>query len=80
MLNVFLPWLVASVIAIALSSAYLLDGPDDTEAAQDVSDDYAQAVADGGKAKCNALGRDPLWTKEGDLVCRERVKVAGGVK
>lgn len=56
----------------------LLDGPDDTETAQAVADDYAQAVADGGKAKCAALGRDPFWTKDGDLVCRERAHVAGG--
>lgn len=55
----------------------LMDGPSDIEAAQSVADDYAQAVADGGKEKCNALGRDPLWTKGGDLVCRERAHVDG---
>jgi hypothetical protein len=56
----------------------LMDGPDDIAAAQAVADDYAQATRDGGKAKCAALGRDPLWTKDGDLVCRERMHVAGG--
>lgn len=68
----------ASISLLILGT--LMDGPSDIEAAQAVADDYAQAIRDGGKAKCNALGRDPLWTKDGDLVCRERVRVAGGDK
>jgi hypothetical protein len=63
---------VALLFAIALSTAYLLDGPSDIQAAQDVADDaaYAAALADGGKATCAALGRDPSWTADGDLICR----------
>lgn len=64
----------ASVIALALllSASYLLDGPSDTQAAQDVADEaaYAAAQADGGASKCAALGRTPIWTEGGDLVCR----------
>jgi hypothetical protein len=55
----------------------IIDGPSDAEAERDVASDYAQAVTDGGKAKCAALGREPLWTKNGDLVCRERVRAGG---
>ncbi|QJC56109.1 hypothetical protein HC248_01395 [Polaromonas vacuolata] len=63
---------LALLFAIALSTAYLLDGPNDIQAAQDIADDaaYAVALADGGKATCAALGRDPSWTVDGDLVCR----------
>ena len=65
--------LTAALAAIALSiGGALLDGPSDTEAAQDVADEaeYAAALADGGKAQCAALGRTPKWTPEGDLVCQ----------
>ena len=61
---------VGLVTILLLIAMALMDGPDDIQAAQDSADDYAQAVADGGRAKCAALGRVPLWTKEGDLVCR----------
>lgn len=61
----------ASLAAVALLVAgALMDGPSDIQAAQDAADDYAQAVADGGRAKCAELGRVPRWTPEGDLVCR----------
>ena len=67
-----------SLVAIALLiTGALMDGPSETQAAQDVAAeaDYAAALADGGRAKCAALGRDPIWTKEGDLVCRVPVPV-----
>lgn len=72
-------WLSSAALALAIAAVpALMDGPDDTTTAQTVADDYDQAIKDGGKAKCAALGRDPLWTKSGDLVCRERGHVAGG--
>jgi hypothetical protein len=60
-----------AVIALLILAA-LMDGPSETQAAQDVADEavYAAAVADGGAAQCAALGRTPLWTAEGHLVCR----------
>lgn len=63
---------MAIALALALSSSYLLDGPSETEAAQAVAEEaeYAEAVADGGAAKCSALGRTPVWTPNGDLICR----------
>ena len=68
------PWnvLLALVLTIILSSSYLLDGPNETQAAQDVANEvsYAAAQADGGTAHCAALGRVPQWTPEGDLICR----------
>ena len=80
-MNPITKWCAICATAIGLLIlGTLMNGPDDTETAQTVADDYAQAIKDGGKAKCSALGRDPLWTKDGDLVCRERerVHVAGG--
>jgi hypothetical protein len=69
--NAVTRFLLVSLAAIVLFiCCALLPGPDESEAAQDVADDYAQAVRDGGVAKCAALGRVPLWTKSGDLVCR----------
>ena len=68
-----------TTITLLIAGA-LMDGPTDIEAAQDVDEDYAQAVADGGNTKCAALGRVPLWTNAGDLVCRLPAghQVAGG--
>ena len=34
-------WALAAIISLALSSAYLLDGPDDIATAQAVADDLA---------------------------------------
>ena len=67
-----LNWLAALALALVLGASYLLDGPSDTQAAQDVADEaeYAAALADGGAAKCATFGRSPHWTPEGDLVCR----------
>ncbi|MBH2008065.1 MAG: hypothetical protein I8H71_00290 [Xanthomonadaceae bacterium] len=60
-----------AAIALLIISA-LMDGPSELEAAQDVADEaaYAAAVADGGASKCAALGRKPVWTAEGHLICR----------
>ena len=65
-------WALAAGIALLLSVSYLLDSPSETQAAQDVADEaaYAAAVADGGAAQCAASGRVPLWTPNGDLICR----------
>lgn len=65
--------LAASVMAIACA---LLGGPDEIQAAQDVADEaeYAAALADGGAAKCAALGRTPIWTPDGHLICRAAAK------
>ena len=60
---------LAILAAFTVASAYLLDGPDDIASAQDIAD-YSAALADGGKAHCAALGRVPVWTHAGDLVCR----------
>ena len=38
-------WLTALLIALLLSSSWLLDGPSDLEAAQAVADDKADAIA-----------------------------------
>ena len=63
----------AGLAAIALLIAgALMDGPSETQAAQDVADEaeYAAAQADGGRAQCAALGRTPKWTPDGNLICR----------
>ena len=36
-------WAMAALVALLLSTSYLLDGPTDTEAAQAVADDLAEA-------------------------------------
>lgn len=63
---------IAIALVLALSWACLVQGPSETEAAQAVADEaaYAAAQADGGRAQCAALGRTPIWTEGGDLVCR----------
>ena len=74
---------VSLAAIVLLIAGALMDGPDDIQAAQAVADeaDYAAALADGGHAKCAALGRVPTWTKEGDLVCRaDKAVVAAGVQ
>lgn len=38
-------WLAATLIALAMSCAWMLDGPGDIEAAQDVAEDVADAQA-----------------------------------
>ncbi|CAM3349755.1 hypothetical protein [Polaromonas hydrogenivorans] len=65
--------LAAIVLAIACA---LMDGPSETQAAQDVADEaeYAAALADGGAAKCAALARTPIWTPDGNLICRAAAK------
>jgi hypothetical protein len=72
-----LNWLAALAIALVLAASALLDGPSDTQAAQDVADeaDYAAALADSGAAKCARFGRHPHWTSQGDLVCRVPARV-----
>ena len=66
---------VALAAIILLIFGALMDGPSETQAAQDVADEAAQArytaaLADGGQAQCAALGRTPVWTGEGHLICR----------
>ena len=69
---------VTKFAAVALTAIALLilcalmDGPNELQAAQDVADEaaYAAALADGGASKCAALGRGPVWTAEGHLICR----------
>ena len=77
-------WAVALLLTIVVGASYLLDGPSDAQAAQDVADEaeYAAALADGGRAKCAALGRTPLWTADGDLICRRppAVLAQGGAR
>ena len=60
-----------AAIALLITGA-LMDGPSELQAAQDVADEaaYAAALADGGASKCAALGRTPVWTQGGDLICR----------
>ena len=66
---------VLAVIVMVIASA-MMNGPTELQAAQDVADDaaYAQALADGGAGKCAALGRNPVWTPEGHLICRLRLR------
>lgn len=58
----------------------LMDGPDDIKTAQAVAEEaeYAAAQADGGRAHCARYGRTPVWTKQGDLICR--VPAAGSTQ
>jgi hypothetical protein len=62
---------VLAAIVLLIAGA-LMNGPDELQAAQDIADEaaYAAAQADGGRAHCAAIGRTPLWTEGGDLVCR----------
>ena len=62
--------ITSTVVMSLLISMALMDGPDDLQAERDAAADYALAVADGGRAKCAELGRVPLWTRDGDLICR----------
>ena len=39
-----LNWLAATIIALLLASAHLLDGPSDIDAAQDVASDVQDAI------------------------------------
>ena len=74
-------WCLAGAIAIILSASYLLDtGPDDIKTAQAVAEEaeYAAAQADGGVAHCARYGRTPVWTEQGDLICR--VPAASGLQ
>lgn len=63
---------VALAAIVLMIASALMDGPSETQAAQDVADEaaYAAALADGGASKCAALGRTPVWTREGHLICR----------
>ncbi|ABM37578.1 hypothetical protein [Polaromonas naphthalenivorans] len=69
-------WSLVCALAIIMASSWLIDGPSETQAAQDVADEaeYAAAQADGGAAKCAALGRTPIWTPDGNLICRAAAK------
>ncbi|MDH6185510.1 hypothetical protein [Polaromonas sp. CG_23.6] len=72
-MNPVTKFMAVALVAIALLIiGALMDGPGELQAAQDVADDaaYAAALADGGASKCAALGRTPVWTGEGHLVCR----------
>lgn len=40
-----LNWLLATIIALLMASAHLLDGPGDIDAMQDVAADVADAIA-----------------------------------
>ena len=64
--------LAALAVITLLIAGALMDGPSELQAAQDVADEaaYAAAHADGGAAKCAALDRQPIWTAEGNLICR----------
>lgn len=67
--------IAALAIIVLLIAGALMDAPTDHQAAQDVADavneaEYAAAVADGGASKCAALGRRPVWTADGHLICR----------
>lgn len=75
--NAITRYAIAAVLCVLVGASYLLDGPDDTQAAQDVAAEaeYAAALADGGRAKCGQLGRTPVWTPDGDLICRARGEV-----
>ena len=66
---------MSAAIALCITGA-LMDGPSETQAAQDVAD-YSAALSDGGVSLCKEFHRVPVWTKSGDLVCREAVQVAG---
>lgn len=71
-------------IALILSSAYLLDGPDDTQAAQDSYDAQAEmrAAAPGSLRReiaaqhlCNEArgpNSEPRWLADGSLACTTR--------
>ncbi len=61
---------IALATICLLIAGALMDHPDDLQAEQDAATDYALAVADGGRAKCAELGRAPMWTRDGDLICR----------
>lgn len=79
---------VTKFAAVTLAAIFLvvasacMEGPSDTQAAQDVADEaaYAAAVADGGQAQCRALGRVPALMPDGEPVCRTSrvVLVASG--
>ncbi|NQW92671.1 MAG: hypothetical protein HQ446_01295 [Polaromonas sp.] len=72
-MNPVTKFMAAALAAIVLLiTGTLMDGPSETQAAQDVADEaqYAAALADGGAAKCAALGRTPKWTEDGNLICR----------
>lgn len=72
-MNPVTKFMAAALTAIVLAiAAALMDGPSETHSAQDIADEaaYAAAQADGGTAKCAALGRIPKWTADGDLICR----------
>ena len=62
--------MAAGLLAIvALIAGALMDGPSETQAAQDVAD-YSAALADGGVSMCKEFDRVPVWTKAGNLVFR----------
>lgn len=67
-----LTFLGVTAIALLLAAGHLIDGPSELQAAQDVADEaeYAAAQADGGAAKCAALGSTPKWLPDGSLRCR----------
>ena len=62
-MNPVTKFMVAALAAIALLIlAALMDGPSETQAAQDVAD-YSAALADGGVSLCKEFGCVPVWTK-----------------
>ena len=67
---------IALAAIVTLIAGALMDGPSETQAAQDVAD-YSAALADGGVSLCAEFGRVPVWTKTGDLVCRLAVVAQG---
>ena len=59
-MNPVTKFMIAALAAIILVIASaMMDGPSETQAAQDVADEaaYAAALADGGASHCAALGR-----------------------
>lgn len=48
-------WALAACIALMLSTAYLLDGPNDIETAQAVSEDLQQARRDAKQSAINSV-------------------------
>lgn len=69
--------LAALACIVLLITGSLMDGPSETQAAQDVAE-YSAALADGGVSMCKEFGRVPVWSKSGDLVCRLAPVVAQG--
>ena len=77
-------WLCAAAIAAVMSTAYMLDGPEDHQAEWSASSELAELQASARQAarqdrvaielciKERCPGAAVLWTADGSLVCRQR--------